>query len=63
MTNLLLLGIKADYNLSKGDIHSLYQEALYAQVPDKLLYDIIDLVALIDRVNKQLINIFVMNCK
>ena len=34
----------------KGNIHSLYQEALYARVTDKLSYDIIGLVALIDRV-------------
>ena len=33
----------------KGDIHSLYQEA---RVTDKLLYEIIDLVALIDCVKR-----------
>ena len=38
----------ADHNVFKGDIHSLYQEALYAQVTDKLSYDIIGIVALID---------------
>ena len=32
----------------KGKIHSLYQEALYAHVSDKLSYDIIGLVSLID---------------
>ena len=37
-------GIKADHNVLKGDIHSLYQEALYACVTDKLSYDIIELV-------------------
>ena len=43
-------GINADHNVLKEDIHSLYQEALYARVADKLSYDIIGLVALIDRV-------------
>ena len=36
----------------KGNIHSLYQEGLYARVTDKLSYDIIGLVALIDRVKR-----------
>ena len=45
-------GIKADHNVLKGDIHSLYQEALYARVTDKLSYDIIGLVALIDPVKQ-----------
>ena len=45
-------GIKADHNVLKGNIHSLYQEALYAQVTDKLSYEIIGLVALIDRVKR-----------
>ena len=45
-------GIKADHNVLKGDIHSLYQEALYARVTDKLSYDIIGLVALIDCVKR-----------
>ena len=34
----------------KGNTHSLYQEALYARVSDKLSYDIIGQVSLIDRV-------------
>ena len=42
--------IKADHNLLKGEIHSLYQEALYAPVSDKLSYDVIGLISLIDRV-------------
>ena len=45
-------GIKADHKVLKGDIHSLYQEALYAQVTDKFSYDIIGLVALIDYVKR-----------
>ena len=45
-------GIKTDHNVLKGDIYSLYQEALYARVTDKLSYDIIGLVALIDRVKQ-----------
>ena len=45
-------GINTDHNVLKGDIHSLYQEALYARVTDKLSYDIIGLVALIDRVKR-----------
>ena len=43
-------GINADHNVLKGDIHSLYQEALFAQVTHKLSYEIIGLVALIDRI-------------
>ena len=45
-------GIDTDHNVLKGYIHSLYQEALYARVSDKLSYDIIGLVALIDRVKR-----------
>ena len=45
-------GIDTDHSVLKRDIHSLYQEALYAQVTDKLSYDIIGLVALIDRVKR-----------
>ena len=33
--------IKNDHGELKGAIHSLYQEALYARVTDKLSYDII----------------------
>ena len=44
----------------KGDIHSLYQEALYARVTDKLSYEIIGLVALIDCV-KQAANRYLRN--
>ena len=36
----------------KGSIHSLYQEALYGSVTDKLSYDVISLIALIDRVKR-----------
>ena len=43
-------GINTDYNVIKGNINSLYQEALYARVTDKLSYDIIGQIALIDRV-------------
>ena len=43
-------GIKNNHDELKGAIHSLYQEALYARVTDKLSYDIIGLVALIDHV-------------
>ena len=45
-------GIKTDQNELKGAIHSLYQEALYARVTNKLAYDIIGLVALIDCVKQ-----------
>ena len=39
-----------DYDVIKGNINALYQEALYASVTDKLSYDIIGQIALIDRV-------------
>ena len=42
--------IKADHNQLKGEIHSLYQESIYAHASEKLSYDIIDLISLIDRV-------------
>ena len=42
-------GIDTDHSVLKGDIHSLYQEVLFTRVTDKLSYDIIGLVALIDR--------------
>ena len=45
-------GIKTDHNALKGTIHSLSQEALYARVTNKLSYDIIGLVALIDCVKQ-----------
>ena len=41
-------GINTDYNVIKGNINALYQEALYAHVTDKLSYDIIGQIALID---------------
>ena len=44
--------IKSQYYSLKGSIHSLYQEALYGRVTDKLSYDIISLIALIDRVKR-----------
>ena len=34
----------------KGEIHSLYQEAIYARASGKLSYDIIALISLIDQV-------------
>ena len=36
-------GINADHSVLKGDIQSLYQEALHARVTNKLSYDIIGL--------------------
>ena len=45
-------GISTDHNVLKGNINSLYQEALYAHVTDKLSYDIISLMGLIDRIKK-----------
>ena len=45
-------GISTDHNVLKGNINSLYQEALYARVTDKLSYDIISLMGLIDRIKK-----------
>ena len=45
-------GINTEHNVLKENIHSLYQEALYARLTDKLSYDIIGLVALIDRVKR-----------
>ena len=45
-------GISDDHNVLKGNIHSLYQEALYARVLDRLSYDTIALVALIDCVKQ-----------
>ena len=41
---------KADHNQLKGEIHSLYQESIYAHAPEKLSYDVIGLISLIDRV-------------
>ena len=43
-------GINTEHDALKGNIHSLYQETLYARVSDKLSYEIIGLVASIDRV-------------
>ena len=34
-------GFNTDHNVLKGNIHSLYQEVLYARVTNKLLYNII----------------------
>ena len=42
--------IKADHNHLKGEIHSLYEESIYAHASDKLSYDVIGLISLIDRV-------------
>ena len=49
---ITLEGIKSDYDELKGIIHSFYQEAIYARVTDKLSYDIISLIALIDHVKR-----------
>ena len=49
---ITFVGIKTEYVDLKESIHSLYQEALYGQVTDKLSYDIIILIASIDRVKK-----------
>ena len=43
-------GFYTDSNVLKGDIKALYQEALYTRVTDKLSYDIIGEIALIDPV-------------
>ena len=45
-------GVKFEYVELKGSFHSLYQEALYGRVTDKLSYDIISLISLIDRVKR-----------
>ena len=45
-------GISTDHNVLRGSINSLYQEALYAPVTDKLSYDIISLMGLIDWIKK-----------
>ena len=37
--------IKADHNQLKGEIHSLYQESIYAHASVKLSYDIIGLIS------------------
>ena len=42
--------IKADHKRLKGEIHSLYQESIYAHASEKLSYDVIGLISLIDRV-------------
>ena len=42
--------IKTDHNQLKGEIHSLYQESIYAHASEKLSYDIIGLISLIDQV-------------
>ena len=40
--------VTADHNQLKGEIHLLYQESIYAHAPEKLSYDIIGLISLID---------------
>ena len=40
--------IKADHKRLKGEIHSLYQESIYAHASEKLSYDVIGLISLID---------------
>ena len=47
---LTIDSIKADHNQLKGEIHSLYQKAIYAHASEKLSYDIIGLISLINRV-------------
>ena len=42
--------IQIDHNQLKGEIHSLYQESIYAHASEKLSYDIIGLISLIARV-------------
>ena len=42
--------VRTDYTQLKGEIHSLYQESIYAHAPEKLSYNIIGLVSLIDQV-------------
>ena len=44
--------INTEHSVLKGNTHSLYQEALYTRVSDKLSYDIIGLISLIDRVKR-----------
>ena len=39
---------KADHKRLKGEIHSLYQESIYAHASEKVSYDIIGLISLID---------------
>ena len=43
-------GIKANHNQLKGEMHSLYQESIYAHASEKLSYDIIGLVSVIARI-------------
>ena len=45
-------GINAQFISLKGSIHSLYQEALYCRVNDKLSYDIISLIGRLDHVKR-----------
>ena len=45
-------GINTQFIRLKGSIHSLYQEALYSQVTDKLSYDIISLIGRIDHLKR-----------
>ena len=42
--------IKVHHKRLKGEIHSLYQESIYAHASEKLSYDIIGLISLIDQV-------------
>ena len=52
MKVVLVVVATTEHSALKGNTHSLYQEALYAGVSDKLSYDIIGLVSLIDRVKR-----------
>ena len=42
--------VKADHELLEEEILSLYRKGLSAHVSEKLSYDVIDLISLIDRV-------------
>ena len=52
--------INTEHNELKGNTHSLYQEALYGCVSDKLSYDIIGLVSLIGGCRVQRSDIYEM---
>ena len=49
---IIFEGINTQHVSLKGSIYSLYQEALYSCVTDKLSYDIISLTGLNDRVKR-----------
>ena len=49
---IIFEGIKSQYDNLNGSFHSLYQEALYGQVTDKLSNDIISHITLIHHVKR-----------